>query len=376
MAWSGTGAGTSGDPYIVDTAARFDEVRTELAAYFRQTVDLALTDYQAGAGWVTIADFTGTYDGNNKKITQIVQNNIYVTKTELIAVTGGGSVINLLGYTGETPYLVGAETWKEYKEGALLSKPYGVSTGNVMLVAGGGGGGEGDGGGGGGGGLIPFGSAVTFLAGGAIKIGKKGLGGIVLPTPVNATNGGNSSFVHNGGTLTAVGGGKGCDALDPSTGGAAGDGGSGGGDRVVSTTGPGDGTAGQGYAGGDNGTVPYYGCGGGGGAGAVGQDGTGTDGGDGGVGVTVNSYVYSSGGGGGVNQAAGTPGDGGVGAGDGSGSGNGGDATQYGCGGGGGKGNGNSETPGDGGDGYDGIIIIAYTAVTETGNALFMGGGF
>lgn len=69
MAFDG-GTGTALDPYLVSTAIQLNEVRTNLAAHYRQTADINLEDY---APWVPIGNsttaFSGGYDGGNYRIT-------------------------------------------------------------------------------------------------------------------------------------------------------------------------------------------------------------------------------------------------------------------------------------------------------------------
>ncbi len=74
---SANGTGTIDDPYLVSTATQLDNVRNDLGAYYKQTANIALTDYQAGEGWVPIGHesdepFTGVFDGAGYKITGLV----------------------------------------------------------------------------------------------------------------------------------------------------------------------------------------------------------------------------------------------------------------------------------------------------------------
>lgn len=69
-AFSGSGSGTAGDPYIITTAGQLDEVRNDLDACYRlgADIDLDVSPYNTGQGWVPIGDpdnpFIGTFDGN------------------------------------------------------------------------------------------------------------------------------------------------------------------------------------------------------------------------------------------------------------------------------------------------------------------------
>ena len=227
--------------------------------------------------------------------------------------------------------------------------------------------------GGGAGGLI-YNTSYPVTAGQVIPIsvgaGGVGVTGLNQPT-VALNNGQNSSF----GVLTTIGGGGGGGAYYSGL-----DGGSGGGflaDGGVPYTRNGFGTAGQGNNGGYQSTHYFsgvYSASGGGGAGAAGLAGNATRGGNGGNGRSISitgSAVFYAGGGGGAAQASssgyssagGVAGLGGAGAGAytvwGSTTGfTGGQATFYGSGGGGGGGTTGSVFPG--GNGFQGIVIIAF----------------
>jgi len=75
--FSGDGSGTATDPYIITTAAQLDEARNFLDSHFKLENDIDLTDYlaESSAGWLPIGTntdpFTGGFDGNNKKITEL-----------------------------------------------------------------------------------------------------------------------------------------------------------------------------------------------------------------------------------------------------------------------------------------------------------------
>ena len=167
--------------------------------------------------------------------------------------------------------------------------PAGVTSVEVLAVAGGGGGGSQHGGGGGAGGLI-YRSNYTVTPGSTytVTVGAGGAGGTVNGNA--GTNGSNSVFA----ALTAVGGGGGGGwANGPAGASSVGrSGGSGGGGCLIAVGGAG--TAGQGFAGGTalggsggaNSSLLGYPNGGAGGGGA------------GGVGTSLNYGMYVSGGGG------------------------------------------------------------------------------
>jgi len=203
--------------------------------------------------------------------------------------------------------------------------PTGVTSIEVLVVAGGGAGGSA--GGGGAGGLI-YNSAFPVVPGTAysVTVGTGGAGftgaGSANAIGVNGTN---SVF----GTLTAIGGGGGGAYGTSNINGASGGSGGGAGHDTTNAIAHygGAGTAGQGFPGGDKilwySNGPYSGAGGGG-AGGKGADavGPGKDGGNGGPGLAFSisgtSYFYAGGGGGGAQNGSGfgsTAGNGGVGGG-------------------------------------------------------------
>lgn len=78
------GTGTVGDPYQVATPEHLNNIRNYLGVgdHFIQTADIDLATYlaeggagyNAGAGWVSIGLFRGTYDGNGKTIYNLKVN--------------------------------------------------------------------------------------------------------------------------------------------------------------------------------------------------------------------------------------------------------------------------------------------------------------
>ena len=257
---------------------------------------------------------------------------------------------------------LGHATTLTFTSSGTWAVPLGVTSVDVLVVAGGGGGGLGVGGGGGGGGVI-HNSSYSVTPGNVITVtvGSGGLGG--LDWFHYSYNGGNSSF----GSITAVGGGSG-NSYDSET--TAGSGGSGGGgasqiDVPGGSAAGGSGTSGQGYAGG-SGVSSYYlaSAGGGGGASGAGASSSGNSGGNGGAGYTFNGVVYGSGGGGaGYGPGGGSAGTGGANAGNGASGldspGSSGVANR----GGGGGGAGGFDTTGSyGGTGGSGVVIITFTA--------------
>lgn len=257
-----------------------------------------------------------------------------------------------------------------------------------VVVAGGGGGGPPGGGGGGGGGYRS--SVSAELSGGGLSaenpilvspgtsytvtVGAGGTGGAYLS--VNPSPGGNSAF----GNIVALGGGGGGQNNGSGSIGIPTSGGSGGGEGGRDS-GPGSGTVGQGYAGGNN-NLSYPGAyGGGGGAGQIGANAASTTvGGKGGDGVAssiTGSSVYRAGGGGGGTFGGGggtSGGAGGLGGGVAGTTGGTPVAAAANTGGGGG-GNGGGGDPG--GTGGSGIVVVRYLgAQRATGGTVTSSGGY
>jgi hypothetical protein len=277
-------------------------------------------------------------------------------------------------------------TTESFTSSGTFSVPSGITSADVLVVAGGGTGANQHGGGGGAGGLIFF-PSFPLTPGGTVTVtvgcggSTMGPGPSINPSP--SFQGQDSVF----GTLTAKGGGYGgtyCGSDDPKTAGKPGGSGGGGGYKVggstvgtgIQPTQPGNSGA---YGFGSNGgigygppSVPGYGGGGGGGAGAAGADGDSTNplGGPGGVGKAytiadgTTPVYYAGGGGGGAHQI----GQGGCGGQGGGGQGNklhesqpgpaqSGQAGQANKGGGGGSGTSASHLGGAGGKG---IVVVRY----------------
>ncbi|WP_422485344.1 GLUG motif-containing protein [Gudongella sp. DL1XJH-153] len=70
------GSGTLLNPYQVANAQQLDVVRNYLDKHFIQTanIDLDLDPWNTGKGWVPISGFEGSYDGNEKTISNIMIN--------------------------------------------------------------------------------------------------------------------------------------------------------------------------------------------------------------------------------------------------------------------------------------------------------------
>jgi len=230
-----------------------------------------------------------------------------------------------------------------------------------LVVSGGGGGGYLGGGGGGGGllqGLDPVPNGQTLL----VTVGAGGAGGTGSGAGVI---GGNSVF----GQISATGGGGG-GAYASTVGGNGGSGGGGNNFETGNVNGPGQGTFGQGNAGG-RGTAPNganYQGGGGGGAGATGSVGNYGNGGNGASSAITGTVTAYAGGGGGSADSGGYAGIGGVGGGGAGGisrGGNGGSGTINGVSGTANTGGGGGAygVSGTGGTGGSGIVVVSYPDV-------------
>jgi hypothetical protein len=72
------GDGSEGSPYLVAHAYHLYNVRNHLDKCFRQTEDINLNYFVSGSGWEPIGDnskpFTGTYDGDDKTISNLFIN--------------------------------------------------------------------------------------------------------------------------------------------------------------------------------------------------------------------------------------------------------------------------------------------------------------
>ena len=132
--FSGSGSGTSGNPYIVASATQLNEVRNDLTAYYRQT---ALIDLSGFPNWtrmgntITVGDnFTGTYDGNGYKVTGLSITSTSATGNGLFGVVGPGGTVKNLGVAGS---VAGSNFWLGllvgYNYGGTIENCY--STGSV-----------------------------------------------------------------------------------------------------------------------------------------------------------------------------------------------------------------------------------------------------
>lgn len=99
--WAG-GAGVKEDPYIVKTKEQLSNIRWVKSAYYRLDADIIFDSsdfqkdgefYNDGAGWVPIGDsdipFSGSFDGNNHIIKNIVVNEAEADNIGIFGVASG-----------------------------------------------------------------------------------------------------------------------------------------------------------------------------------------------------------------------------------------------------------------------------------------------
>lgn len=82
-----TGSGTAEDPYVVRTAAHFDQIRDHLNAHFKLGADINLDvlPYNTGEGWEPIDWFNGKLDGKGYKISGLYINR---SKEDVVGLFG------------------------------------------------------------------------------------------------------------------------------------------------------------------------------------------------------------------------------------------------------------------------------------------------
>ncbi|HEY4800641.1 MAG TPA: LamG-like jellyroll fold domain-containing protein, partial [Bacteroidia bacterium] len=297
----------------------------------------------------SFASYLWSTGATTEKVTITTAGSYSVTVTNSYGCSNSFHMLHSLQPTGGIITSVGANRIHTFLSSGTFTAPANFNTTAKVLVVGGGGGGS-CGGGGGAGGFIETTLPVSVGTFAVVA----GAGGLGAGYP-NATNGGNSIFS----SLVAIGGGAGGGCNYRSFPGI--DGGSGGGAGMNQNAGEyqpgGNGTFGQGNAGGNNTGQSCSPCGGGGGAGGPGGSGAagGMQGGPGLSSSISGTVQYYAGGGGGGSWCAGSAA-GGIGGG-----GNGGQGSSGMVGTAGtpntGGGGGGSSTSGNGGSG---IVIISY----------------
>ncbi len=93
------GTGSSGDPYLVETAEHLNEIRNYLNAHFRQVADIDVSPWNQGEGWDPIgkegSSFTGSYNGNGKTVTHLFIHRPDEDYQGLFGHISGASISNL-----------------------------------------------------------------------------------------------------------------------------------------------------------------------------------------------------------------------------------------------------------------------------------------
>jgi hypothetical protein len=140
-AFSGSGAGSSGNPYQITNCDQLQEMNNNLAANYILVNDIdcsATSTWNSGAGFVPISLFTGTFfDGQNHIITNLFINRPSVVSGSYIGLFGKittGTEIKNVGLvnvkiTGD--YMVGGlVAYMEYSGAIIHSYVTGSVTGN------------------------------------------------------------------------------------------------------------------------------------------------------------------------------------------------------------------------------------------------------
>ncbi len=95
------GIGTQGNPYLIATPEQLDGVRHNLNKHFRQLADIDLSGYSSGKGWQPIGDnrkgFSGTFDGNGYKITNLTINRPETDNIGLFGYAVSSSTLKNIG---------------------------------------------------------------------------------------------------------------------------------------------------------------------------------------------------------------------------------------------------------------------------------------
>lgn len=103
------GSGTRNDPYLIETEEQFDAIRENRAAYFKLMADLDFGSYVKEGGWWPFGEwgagdgdaqrFSGTFDGNGHKISNLLarhEGDDGAHDMSIFGVVDGGSIHNLL----------------------------------------------------------------------------------------------------------------------------------------------------------------------------------------------------------------------------------------------------------------------------------------
>ncbi len=97
-AFSGTGAGTSGNPYKVDSCIQLQNIENDPDAYYKQTGNIDCSDtvnWNSGAGFVPISSFSGTFDGQGYYISSLAIERNDANPAALFAVVSGATISDI-----------------------------------------------------------------------------------------------------------------------------------------------------------------------------------------------------------------------------------------------------------------------------------------
>lgn len=90
------GAGTAESPYQVSSARHLNAVRDDLSAYYIQTANIGIADYNwTPIGTLITAPFTGNYDGDNYTITGLYFNLTGSDYRGLFGYTSSATIANV-----------------------------------------------------------------------------------------------------------------------------------------------------------------------------------------------------------------------------------------------------------------------------------------
>ncbi|MEQ9263601.1 MAG: hypothetical protein RLN81_00145, partial [Balneolaceae bacterium] len=88
------GSGTQANPYQISTASQLDSVRYFASAHFEQKadIDLNVSPYNSGSGWLPIPDFRGRYNGDGFTISNLFINRATADSAGLFGTVNGASL--------------------------------------------------------------------------------------------------------------------------------------------------------------------------------------------------------------------------------------------------------------------------------------------
>ena len=138
--FSGSGAGTSNNPFIITSCLQLQEMNNNLSASYKLNSDIdcsATSTWNSGAGFLPIENtdyppspFTGNFDGNGRKITGLFIHRPGTLYTGLFGKIASGSIVKNVGL--ENVNITGGSSTSGGLAGmniGIISNSY--STGNV-----------------------------------------------------------------------------------------------------------------------------------------------------------------------------------------------------------------------------------------------------